>query len=608
MKTKRISTEQMLYGLAFLLAVTLRLWCLGAKPLSDGEARLALEAFGVGRGESLATSIQPVYAFFTGGLFWLFGSNDFLARLLPALAGSLLVLATYAFRTELGSKTSLILAFGLSLDPGMVALSRMADGPMLAIGFTFLTIGLALNRRWSIAAIFLGLALLSGAAFYSSLLVFGFSGVGWGWLLRRARSVSDGGQVPNATIKLEGIILPAVISLVITLMLAGTLFFRYPSGLGAWLNGLPAYLETWTHPSGIPGLRLPAGLIIYQPLAILFALVSAIRGGRNLIAGVYNPRSLPIATLLAAVSLLLGLINPGRQVGDLGWVLIFVWVLASIELRRAFFLPITRKLVSVGLAGMIILLMAIFWLQLAGLSTNIPTTSLDFIRPVIVITIFALAGLMTWLVASGWSWEIARLGLIWGVVASLTVYLLAEVWGIISLTPSLQEIERQELWPTFPQAGQVRLLSDTLDDLSKWKVGQGAAIDISVNLDSPSLHWALRSFEQTSYLPEDKILAPAEMGKQTLPLIIITRKDAKPPSEAASYRGQDFIWWRQPGWEGILPPDFLKWLIYRTAAWQDEQIIVWARGDLFPGGLLTPQNGPNSPGEEIDPLLKKPIE
>jgi hypothetical protein len=43
-------------------------------------------------------------------------------------------------------------------------------------------------------------------------------------------------------------------------------------------------------------------------------------------------------------------------------------------------------------------------------------------------------------------------------------------------------------------------------------------------------------------------------------------------------------------WSDGFPPDFFRWLVFRQAPVQQEQLILWARGDIFPGGDLATQD------------------
>ena len=97
----KIRTEQMLYLVVFLLALGIRMLNLGDAALSDFEAGLALQSLGLVAGENLTLGPQPGYYFPTPFLFSLLGASNFMARLWPAFAGSLIVQVPYAFRDRL---------------------------------------------------------------------------------------------------------------------------------------------------------------------------------------------------------------------------------------------------------------------------------------------------------------------------------------------------------------------------------------------------------------------------------------------------------------------------------------------------------------------------
>jgi len=65
---------------------------------------------------------------------------------------------------------------------------------------------------------------------------------------------------------------------------------------------------------------------------------------------------------------------------------------------------------------------------------------------------------------------------------------------------------------------------------------------------------------------------------------------------AKKYRGQDFVWELSPGWQGAFPPDLINWLTFRAAPLAESQIILWARADIFPGGLPGTNGASNTPG------------
>src|SRR5215475_11828254 len=117
MNSSQIKYEGWLYGLAFLIAIALRLIQLGAAPLTDSEATLALQAFHLAQGKSEILASQPAYILFTSLFFAVIEGTDFMARIIPALVGSTLALAPYFFRNKLGTRPALILAFLFAFDP-----------------------------------------------------------------------------------------------------------------------------------------------------------------------------------------------------------------------------------------------------------------------------------------------------------------------------------------------------------------------------------------------------------------------------------------------------------------------------------------------------------
>ncbi len=139
---RRFRYEPALYCLAFILALALRLAKLGASPLSDIEAKWALQALGVAQGTQPALGSQPAYILLTTLLFYGLGAGtNFLARLVPALTGSALVLVPGLFQHRLKPRPAVLLAFLLAVEPGLVALSRQAGSGILAVTFVSSCVG-----------------------------------------------------------------------------------------------------------------------------------------------------------------------------------------------------------------------------------------------------------------------------------------------------------------------------------------------------------------------------------------------------------------------------------------------------------------------------------
>jgi hypothetical protein len=594
MKANAHTYEHYFYWLAFLIALGLRLFKLGAAPLADSEAGLALQALGLSHAGSITAGNQPGYILLTSLIFSLFKGTNFLARLLPALAGSLIVWLPFYFKRWMADSSwlhcaGLVMAFGLGIDPGLVSLSRQAGSPMLAVTFTLLTLAAFYNRRMVWVGIFAGLSILSGPAFLQGLLVMA---IAWGLIRligrRTAQSQPDSSQAedevqPPAAPSVSR----AIPSFALTLLFAGTLFLRAPQGLAALANTLSAYLNTWITPSGIPTVRLPASLLIYQFIIIVFAMIAFIR---IWFGEPYRQIVRPIVlglSIWVGVAILLPLFYAGRQVSDMAWALIPLWTLASVEIGRSLHFNEGKNtnIVAFGLATLLFILAIVGWMNLLSIDHD-PARMVLYLA--IVFGAFLLGCIGALLVAAGWSVNAARLGMVWALC-------LAFGFQFVSNTVMMTIVHQngaQELWSPSITPGQVDLLTSTLSDLSSWNTGLPGQLEVVVLNGSPSMQWALRQFPNARFV--------TALSFTSSPPVVITLKGTEEPILAEKYRGQDFVWTLSPGWQGAFPPDFINWLTFRVAPLAQSQVILWARADIFPGGTQgtdgTPgTNGPSNP-------------
>lgn len=577
MQNKKVTNEDLLYFLAFILALGVRLLNLGALPLTDFEAGWAIQAFDLSRGSLEISGPHPGFINLTGLLFSVFGSSDAMARLLPALVGSLMVLAPLAFRKKLSRRGALILAYALALDPGLVVLSRQAGGPMMAIGFLVLALSLAYARKPAWSGICLGLALLSGPSIWIGLL-----GLGIALAVSRLLGISleaDSASISESTATPASPLQTEIIFTVGTILLVGSLFSTYPAGLGAWANSLTAFFSGWAQPSNVPVLRLLLALLVYAPMAVIFALVAIVQEWQRERAFVF----LTGVWTLAALGVVL--VYPGRQVGDIAWVIIPLWALAA----RAISMNIgaeVKESVALGQGAATIFLLALAWLTLAGLRFTIDET--QRLHWLLILGIILLGGLSSVFVGLGWSWNVARAGSVLGVVVALGFYSISTMIG----ASQWRATSPLELWTPLPGSSSNRLFADTLRDLSLTSAGEENSLEIVSLLDTPSLRWNLRNFSRTSFVES--------LAEISLPPVVITNSDGEFLPWVAAYRGQDFAWEYSPGWWGPLPADWMEWLVSRQAPLQSNEILLWARSDLFPDQPQTQAEGIELPLEEAE--------
>jgi len=568
MTSPRLKYEGWLYGLAFLIALGLRLIQLGASPLTDSEAQLALQALHLAQGQRPLLAPQPAYLLFTSLLFFITEATNFTARLLPALTGSALIFAPRLFRDRLKPLPALILAFLLAFDPALTALSRQANGTILALTFLLFAWGMGRNGHAIPAGVFAALALLSGPSAWSGLLILGLT-----FLFFRPANSST--PMTNDQLRITGF------SLLSTLLLAGTLFFTAPNGLSAFFASLPAYLQGWVAPSAFTPARVLFAFLAYEPLGIFLTMFALLRGFR-----LGSPRVRRLSIWLA-LSLLLAVFY--RQPGELAWAVIPLLILAAQELSRAFdIFPEERTEISV-VSGALLILLIYIWFNVANIGLNpyehlTPTTllllnrlvTLPFgPRYVILFSASLILVLSVVLVAFGWSPRTARLGATWSFSLFLGIYSLAAAWGAsgVRLPNSV------ELWSADQPPIHVDLLVASVQQASLFSTGNITAQPVTVwGIHSPALEWALHDREVKIVTTLDPLNPP--------PLLITPLMNE--PGLPSAYRGQDFTWRQPPAWQAVQTPDWLRWLVYRQLPRETETIILWVRDDLFPDAR---QNG-----------------
>ena len=595
MDIRRIKLETFLYGIAFLLALMFRFYQLGAEPLSDSEAVWALQSMLIANPDQqppgFSIGPNPGYVFSTGFLFTIFGGTNFLARFWPALAGSSLVLFPGLIRRHIGIQTGLIAAFGLAVDPGLVAVSRTAGGPMMALSFGLIALGLFFLRHLKTSGIMAGFALLSGPSIFAGITVSAAAWLTTFFLSRRDRledtrnpeadgagvtpiDSSTGQHLPE---KKRGFSQWSELFLAAggIFLVFGTCFFLYPEGLAAWFESFLTFLKGWFTPSGVPALRILAALVVFQPLAFMFFIILVIRRFNHQ-PGDDKPNRLVFIALSTGflASILFLLLYPAREVSGLIWALVPLWILASREIKG--YIPAqSTSPVPIIFAAVIFILCVLFWNALIAADQMLvifgsPTIG---IRLALIAGVCLIAALCVILVSIGWNRFSAERGLVWGLTAALFIYTISLTWNV-SIN---RQNQPEALWYPTPGTGQGLLLSETLRDLSNSQVGMPFEIPVLSTVKSPSMKWLLREFRNTQYLS----ILPGE----NLPDIVITKEVDNLPASDKVFRGQDFVLNVYPGWAGVIPPDYLSWIAFHNAPAAPEMVILWASSALFPDDI-----------------------
>jgi hypothetical protein len=568
MTYRHFKHEGWLYALAFLLALGLRLIQLGVMPLTDAEALPALQALRIAQSLKPALSPHPFYILSTSILFFLYGGGtNFLARLIPALVGSMLVFAPL-IQQRIKPRPGLLLAFFIALDPGLISLSRQAASPIFAITFLIFTWAFFSQNKPRLTGIFAALALLSGPSIWSGLL-----GLGITWALYqifelrlKSRNQPIGESQPVTETELQPSTFNfrlSAISLAITILTAGTLFFIAPNGLSATLASIPTFINGWLSPSDVPASRLILSLLVYQPLTFLLAVFAIFRGWRK------GSRKIILLSIWLLVSLLLAVFLPSRQVSDLAWTLIPLCALAALELVRNINIFPDERIEVAGVVVLTVLIWAFSWLDFSKINWVQAASQEYIMRFWLLFGALMLLVFSILLVASGWSLRTARIGGILGLTIVLGVFGFGGALG----SAGLRGLNYPELWwsPNIP--GQAELLRSTVNDLSDWELGDiNSAPIVIAGVNSPALEWTLR---------EHQVILAESLDISSSPYFVITPLEDN-PTLASSYRGQDFTWRQTPLWNDTLSSQaWLRWVTLRDAPQSGETIILWARDDMF---------------------------
>lgn len=571
MNNKRINTEQALYLLVFLLALTLRFVRLGQAPLADSEAGLALQARDLIMGNAPALGPTPGYILFTSILFYLFQAANWTARFWPALAGSLLVLAPFLLRNRLGRGAALLLALLLAFDPGLLAVSRQVNSlPLAMLGLTFALAFWSMHRPgWAGASA--ALALLGGPTFWPGLL-----GLGLALVVSYPLWLKTD-ELPEADLNAQ--IRTMLISGLITLAAAGTLLWMAPRGLSLIGSSLAAYLNGWRTGSDVSVGLSAAGLAAYELFGLVMGLAGLIVGLRR---GEGIDRFLALWWLL---SLLLALVYPARQVFDLAWTVLPMLALAARLLVILLDFKTEERLPSIGFTLLTALLLLFISNSIVKFTQPVMSNSFEAtLRWAVLVTAVVLVLLTTGLVMWGWSPKIGLNGLGLGTAGVLLLFSIAAGFSASGLSRN----PAAEIWRQSPAFTDADLLKTTLDNFSQWRKAQGITQIAVLNIQSPALRWLLRDYPNVTYADV--------MMTGSRPDLVIT-PDQPELQMAASYRGQGFIYSHQPSWGIILPSEWLNWIVFRKVQTETQEYILWVRTDLFAGEA--PQAGAADSGTSI---------
>ncbi len=569
MNERKPTWEDGLYLLALLAALTARLVNLGSVSLTDGEAVHALQAFKLATGQALVFSSPPLYVLPTAGLFALFGSSDFLARLLPALAGSVVILFPRALRGMLGRWFALALAFALALDPALVAASRQAGGAMLA----FVFFGLAVMAFWNVrsfqAGVFTGLALLSGVNFWLGLLFFLLTPL-------LVYAFKPQGEEDESTVSryqllespfFAGIVWKTwLIGFAGSILLMGTAFMIQPAGFGAVLGGLADFFTGWGTRDGVTISQMLISLPVYIPFALIFGVLSIFFKD-----GEFQSFRTHLV-VWGFLVLLFVIIYPGRDPSFLIWLTPVLWLLAVRFLASRLWVGEETRWIAIGQSVLVFVMCLFAWSKLLELIRGFSLDeSAQRISLALILASITIILLITLLVTWGWNLRTSLVGLAGGLAAAMLLLTL----GASSSASGFGEQVSSELWSQPDYVVRSNLLMDTIGDVAEWNTPSRDGLDLVVaGVDTPALRWMLRNYSAVEFVNALPIHASPSM-------VLTPMQESLAAS--ANYSGHDFILGQQPAWKNLFPSEYFQWAVTRTVLMDKQMVVLWVRTDRFPG-------------------------
>jgi len=574
-----LTLERALYLGLGLLALMVRLYALGRRPMQPQEARQALAAWQLLQGQPAETvGCSPLVLTANFALFGLLGANDVAARLLPALSGTLLVLLPYGLRRWLGREGALFAAALLAWSPLALFNARYLSGATaVAASMLLLLIGLARSFEDRPAgAIHLtvgGLAalLLSGPGAYTLLLIL----VSFGLLLtviQRRRGAWSAEDRANAQPRIApyvsrithedwGLSLrQAGVSFALVIGLVSTCFLLNPSGLQALLDLPPAWGRGFVSATdGLPWLQYLALFPLYDPLVLIFGLAGLVLAWRQ-----RDHLGLFLSYWALAALALTGLMA-GRGAGDALLVILPLALLAGRFLGRQ--LPDWARGASWGQEGFFVALafgLTIYaGLQLGFFSLMGRTAYLQVIGVVVLLVVGLFASIAYWL---GRQAAYRGVGLFLLLVLAL---------GTLSAGISLNFVhlaDPHELALAGPISLQVGTLVSDVARLSAERAIDERAVEVALHrrLALP-LAWYLRDYPNLKVVES---LAPTVDSTA-----VVAPITAESPPLGGAYGGQDYLfrsWWNPATLRGA---DWGEWLLRRQASTplRDERVVLWVR-------------------------------
>lgn len=565
---KEITLEALIYILIVIIGFLLRIVHLGDVPLSEYEAVIALDGLSLNSNNS--TQVISDQTFLTnvlGSLFFLFGTENFLSRLFPALIGTFLIILPAFFRNYFDRKGLLVLSGWIAISPSLVSLSRQIDSTVLLISTFGLFVYFLLQKSAKGSAFFLALALLSGKIFFWNLVLV-FLVIVYVNLFASKNEISP---VATLSSKLKLInIKTFLFTFLISYTFLSTFGFIYTNQFTGVARGFLGFLNIFSgsHQIGSLGV-LTRSILFYEIAVIIVGFIGLVWIFlRKQIAG------LTITGFVIINIIFMILVSEKLIIWN-------IFILGPLMVSGAFFLSnyllipkpeLGKVLYSTGIALSIFIFIGLALISMfTNQSQQIDQSNLRLLYIAAGFTLIIGAGLL-----AGWaiSWRITGRSFLLLTLLLLLIFTTSATWNAAGLRkPVENELIRLDQTPIGNE-----LLLDIIQDFSSWNYGVDNKASILILDDpSPSLKWSLRSFDNVSFqktIPRDTVFDVIVTGEN----VLLEQTD--------SFRGQKMLWMAEPQWQNMKISDLANWILTRRVKedlMNKNFLIIWIRNSLVPG-------------------------
>jgi len=333
--------------------------------------------------------------------------------------------------------------------------------------------------------------------------------------------------------------------------------------LGNSFVGIQTFLEKFSLPSGVKIWQVLVAALVYGFVPLTLGIFQGI------LSLIKREKMGSILFWVAVVSLLIIVIQPGRQVLDLVVPITIFWFLAArlLSSRVDDLREISWVRTAVALFSLVILVFLSMNVRSMG---NSGFSQPEFVSHLVAFLVgIVLLIIVILLVGFGWQFSYALHGLVIGIFVFFVISTISmSLPGIMGRSGA-----KFELWQTSPIISNADAIISPVAEISDRAMGEQTEVDIAlIGSEQQSLLWALRNFvDLKNYATLPQALQPS----------VIISSDDLAGEVSASYRGTETSVLAEPAWNSMGYSDVLNWMITRKAPIQAKNLILWIRSDLF---------------------------